>query len=300
MDEWHVGDPSDWGDSVGVPDIPYMGYINNGEDDEDDVPEDIVVPTSRDEQLASEAFKLQNEARFEEAMTLINRALEINPNSFRHYNIKAIILDNSGRHEEALEFYDKSLYLYNDDVVKGNKEQCLYRIGKRKKSSSDYEGALEYVNRALATLPDDDGRNEYLRFKGDVLDSLGRQVQSKKCYLLASGMYDEIRELEEKEKCIKNSKDTLINIAGTRYYKSKSQLRPGVILDLIKEPKNEHDSNAIRIEFDGKTVGYVGNGSMTVPEGVKSATEIQDEFSDKRKAEVLFYFIDYYIIAKLI
>ena len=30
MDEWHVGDPADWGDHVGVPDIPYMGYLDNG------------------------------------------------------------------------------------------------------------------------------------------------------------------------------------------------------------------------------------------------------------------------------
>ena len=36
MDEWHVGDPADWGDSVGVPDIPYMGYLK---DEEDEPPE---------------------------------------------------------------------------------------------------------------------------------------------------------------------------------------------------------------------------------------------------------------------
>ena len=35
MDEWHVGDPPDWGDRIGVPDIPYMGYINGGDDDDD-------------------------------------------------------------------------------------------------------------------------------------------------------------------------------------------------------------------------------------------------------------------------
>ena len=37
MDEWHVGDPADWGDHVGVPDIPYMGYINNEDDNENSV-----------------------------------------------------------------------------------------------------------------------------------------------------------------------------------------------------------------------------------------------------------------------
>lgn len=42
MDEWKVGDPSDWGDHVGVPDIPYMGYINDDgyEDDYSPIPEE--------------------------------------------------------------------------------------------------------------------------------------------------------------------------------------------------------------------------------------------------------------------
>ena len=34
MDKWNVGDPSDWGDSIGVPDKAYMGYLNGGNDDD--------------------------------------------------------------------------------------------------------------------------------------------------------------------------------------------------------------------------------------------------------------------------
>ena len=232
MDEWHVGDPPDWGDSVGVPDIPYMGYINGGDDD-DDAPYEVIEDSkSHDEALANEAFDLQKQARFSEALTLINRALEIAPMNANHLNIKAIVLDNWGRHEEALEYYDKSLRVKNQDVVMGNKAQCLYRIAVKRKSSGDYGDALEYVNRALATLPDDFERNRYLRFKGDVLNSLGRNVQARKCYLLASGMFDEIERLEETERLIKQSDYTLINIAGRKYYKSNKPLRPGALVDL--------------------------------------------------------------------
>ena len=300
MDEWHVGDPPDWGDSVGVPDIPYMGYINGGDDDDDAPYEVIEDKKSHDEALASEAFDLQKQQRFSEALTLIDRALEISPMNAGHLNIKAIILDNWGRHEDALEYYDKSLDLRNDDVVRGNKAQCLYRIAVKRKASGDYGDALEYVNRALATLPDDFERDRYLRFKGDVLNSLGRNVQARKCYLLASGMFDEIERLEEKQRLIRQSNDTLINIAGRKFYKSNKPLMPGAVVDLIKEPENEHDENAIRVELDGETVGYVGNSSTTVPEGVKSATQIKDMFDSKARAEVMFFFLVHYLISKLI
>jgi len=61
-----------------------------------------------------------------------------------------------------------------------------------------------------------------------------------------------------------------------------------------------HDSDAIRVEFKGETVGYVGNSSQTVPEGITSASDIQNRFSDKATARILFRYLDYYLIAKLI
>lgn len=300
MDEWHVGDPPDWGDSVGVPDIPYMGYINDGEDEEDGRPERGSHSEPRDEVLAGEAFDLQEEERYDEALTLINRALEINPNKSNHWNVKAIILDNSGSHEEALEYYDRSLDMKNSDVVMQNKAQCLYRIARLKNVTCDFDEGLEYINRALAIVLNDDERINYLFLKGRILDSLGRQVQAKKCFLLASGCIDEIKELEEKEKMIKNSKDTLINITGTKFYKGSSPFKPGTVVDLVKEPQNGHDRNAIRVEINHETVGYVGNSSRTVPDGVKSATQISDKFTNTAKAEVMFFYLNGYVIAKLI
>jgi hypothetical protein len=49
-------------------------------------------------------------------------------------------------------------------------------------------------------------------------------------------------------------------LAGFRYYDGKAlwyQLRIGDALRLVREPANPHDANAIRIEWDGRMLGYV-------------------------------------------
>ena len=43
MRDWEVGDPADWGDNVGVPDMPYMGYLREDEDDEYEEEEELTL-----------------------------------------------------------------------------------------------------------------------------------------------------------------------------------------------------------------------------------------------------------------
>lgn len=297
--EWQVGDPSDWGDSVGVPDIPYMGYINNGDDEDGRPPERPSQSTDR--VLAKKALSLERQGRYDEALEVINRALDISPNNPNHLNIKAIILDNWGKYEYALDYYDKSLAISNQRVVVENKAQCLYRLAKKHADSSKVkEKDLEIINKALAILPDDYGRKDYIRVKGRILEALGRQVQARKCYLLASGMYDKIEEIEKQEKFIKSTDDLLISVAGQKFYDGGFKLKKNELVTLVKEPENKHDPDAIRIERNGETVGYVGNSSWTVPEGIASASKIKNTFTDKAKARILFRYLDEYLIAKLI
>ena len=72
MDEWKPGDPEDWGDHVGVPDIAYMGYINNGDDDE----RPSYVPyTNKADTLGKEAWDKYMDCKDIEALDLINKAL---------------------------------------------------------------------------------------------------------------------------------------------------------------------------------------------------------------------------------
>lgn len=49
-------------------------------------------------------------------------------------------------------------------------------------------------------------------------------------------------------------------LAGFRYYEAPmlaTSLRPGETLDLVREPENPHDANAIRVEWRGRKLGYV-------------------------------------------
>lgn len=72
----------------------------------------------------------------------------------------------------------------------------------------------------------------------------------------------------------------------------------GAVVDLIRQPDNAHDRNAIRVEINGETVGYVANSRHTLINEVKSASDIKNTSS--HQAEVLFIFYREYVIAKLI
>lgn len=49
-------------------------------------------------------------------------------------------------------------------------------------------------------------------------------------------------------------------LAGFVYYEGRdvwAHLKPGERLDLVREPANPHDANAIRLEWQGRMLGYV-------------------------------------------
>ncbi|HEX8989489.1 MAG TPA: HIRAN domain-containing protein [Rhodocyclaceae bacterium] len=49
-------------------------------------------------------------------------------------------------------------------------------------------------------------------------------------------------------------------LAGFQYYAGEAlwpQLREGDALDLVREPDNEHDANAVRVEWRGAKLGYL-------------------------------------------
>ena len=49
-------------------------------------------------------------------------------------------------------------------------------------------------------------------------------------------------------------------LAGFQYHEGKSvwdQLRVGDALVLVREPGNQHDPNAVRVEWRGRLIGYV-------------------------------------------
>ena len=98
---------------------------------------------------------------------------------------------------------------------------------------------------------------------------------------------------------MKNSKETFIHIAGAyRYRRGHEGLHEGMIVDLIREPENVHDSDAIRVELKGEKIGYVANSPKNLIDDVKSASELKN--TDLAQAEIVFSMAGTYLIAKLI
>ena len=73
-----------------------------------------------------------------------------------------------------------------------------------------------------------------------------------------------------------------VTITGTKYYFGQSFLEPGMQVKLRKEPENEHDKEAIRVEFPGLgKIGYVANSTWTVLGESMSAGRMYDSFKKK-------------------
>ena len=237
--------------------------------------------------LYDEAWSLYDKGKFKEALVLINVAIDHNSEEYTYFNTRGLILHRMSRYSESKKAFDDALNLKNSDEVLLNKAQMMYDWAN---SLNDKPKALEIITEAIEitdNLPDVD-QFKYWYMKGSILDCLTRPIEARKCYLMAEGMVDEVKLLDEQLDIITNSKDILINITGLQFYYGLEPFRPGVTVDLIPESDNEHDPDAIRVEIEGETVGYVANSDYTLMEGIKSATDIRDMKFDK--AEILFIY----------
>ena len=83
--------------------------------------------------------------------------------------------------------------------------------------------------------------------------------------------------------------DQFVTITGTHHYMGKTVLRPGMLVLLVKEPDNEYDENAIRVDLvPVGCVGYVANSPHTVIDGTMSANRIYDSMERICFARVMF------------
>lgn len=84
-------------------------------------------------------------------------------------------------------------------------------------------------------------------------------------------------------------KDIYFTIAGTNYRFGRSFFEKAMTVKLIKEPDNEFDKEAIRVEVDGLgPVGYVANSPHTVLGESYSSGRIYDLIGDTATGNVLF------------
>ncbi|MBP3790564.1 MAG: tetratricopeptide repeat protein [Methanobrevibacter sp.] len=151
--EWHVGDPIGFGNDVGSPEVPYMGYGPKKREEKDygASPEEIERNrkdnTSRT--LRNEAERLYDAGRYSEALTLINVAIENVSTNANNWNIKGNILDHLGNYEEAIPCYDKALELNSDDVIKHNKAATLVSNAYRLFLLGDIDGSCLNLGEAF-------------------------------------------------------------------------------------------------------------------------------------------------------
>ena len=83
-------------------------------------------------------------------------------------------------------------------------------------------------------------------------------------------------------------KKIYFTITGTKYRYGHDFMKPGMKVRLEKEPDNEYDKEAIRVELKslGK-IGYVANSPHTVLGESKSAGRMYDLMKKKAKGKVI-------------
>lgn len=84
-------------------------------------------------------------------------------------------------------------------------------------------------------------------------------------------------------------KSAYITVTGVNHYFGKDFVEPKMSLKLIKEPDNEHDREAIRVELPGLgKIGYVANSPYTVQGESISAGRLYDKIGDTAVAVVKY------------
>ena len=184
MKEWEVGDPIGMGNDAGVPDIPYMGYLNNGRCDDDEPPADYGYPDYQGH------YHKNDDDEKEEAPK--------GP-SVKDYLDNARKFSKEGNYSKAVEYYDLALDKSpsNHDALL-EKAMCLEKLGKKREagqcyfdsshfsaySSHDDEVmiAVKYLKKAVELDPDND----------DALSNLGFALSQLKRYSEAITYYKRV------------------------------------------------------------------------------------------------------------
>lgn len=242
--------------------------------------------------------QLIDEARFDEALALINKVLE-SDDDYNNWNLKAMVLDNLSRYDESIECYNRALTLNQCDEVRINKANTLYNYAKVTFfPEGEYEKALNLINQSLETMPEGEEVSEFYFLRAEIFEALGQLGEAQKSYLIAHGEFDKLDELEKQIEYLKNTGDTLINITGGYFYDFTPA--QGQSVDLIKEEDNEHDGDAIAVYLDGEKIGYVANSDYTLMEGANSASQLKNKIDGDVKAEILFVYLNEYVVARLL
>ena len=122
MDEWHIGDPVDWGDGW----MDAQNWGRRDSDDEDEEEDNTFDNTQfRINEYSKKAWDYYMDFKDEDALYYINLALDLDNRHANNWNRKAIILESLKRYEESEECYNRSLELSWQNIVSDNKARML-------------------------------------------------------------------------------------------------------------------------------------------------------------------------------
>ena len=78
-------------------------------------------------------------------------------------------------------------------------------------------------------------------------------------------------------------------IAGTNHWHGQEFIEPKMQVKLVKEPDNEVDAEAIKVEMPGiGQIGYVANSPYTIVGESYSAGRLYDKIGDESTGTVLY------------
>jgi len=84
-------------------------------------------------------------------------------------------------------------------------------------------------------------------------------------------------------------KKIYFTVTGTQHHFGKEFIEPDMKVKLVKEPDNEHDREAIKVEMEGLgTIGYVANSHYTVKGESMSAGRMYDKIGDEAMGTVKY------------
>ena len=84
-------------------------------------------------------------------------------------------------------------------------------------------------------------------------------------------------------------KKIYFTITGTSYRFGQEFMEPGMTVKLVKEPDNEFDKEAIKVEMEGLgQIGYVANSPRTVQGESYSAGRLYDKIGDTVEGKIMY------------
>jgi hypothetical protein len=86
-----------------------------------------------------------------------------------------------------------------------------------------------------------------------------------------------------------SKKNTYFTLTGTQFYHGQDFLEKDMSVKLVKDPSNDFDKEAIKVELEGLgQIGHVANSPYTVVGESYSAGRLYDKFDDEAEGKILY------------